>query len=149
MATLVDEWLMDTACPTDLIDRKCTENIKRHIRVNPNPPTFATANGKTTAHEEVPVTVPELNEDIAPHVMENSPNVLSIGYRVVEQGYKFVWYPYQRVCYLIRPDGTKITLYVKGYCPYLKCKSVLPAMAVIPGAKEPKAMKVVPFKVAE
>ena len=146
IATMVEEWLMDTACPADLIDEKHTSNIKRHVRRNPNPPVFSTANGQTRPTMEVPITIPELNCDASPHVMKDSPNVLTIGYRVVEEGYGFRWDPYSRKPILIRPDGVEVELFVRGYCPYLRSEGAYPAMAVIVGKNQPKQVKVVPWR---
>ena len=107
VAALVEEWLMDTACPADLIDRKYTRDLSRHIRWNPNPPTFQTANGTVKAPLEVPITIPELGRDAAPIVMDNSPNVLSLGYRIVEEGYAFYWEPWSLTPVLFTPKPPK------------------------------------------
>ena len=138
VASLVDEWLMDTACPADLIDKSYTRNLTRHVRDSLNPPTFATANGQTSPSKEVSITIPELKADASPHIMKDSPNVLTIGYRVVEEGYAFRWDAYSLEPVFVLPDGEEIKLVVKNYCPYLVSRGAFPAMPVIAKDGQPK-----------
>ena len=53
-------------------------------------------------------------------VLPNTPSVLSIGRRVVEKGYDFVW-RHGEVPYLIHPDDqSRMMLAVQDFCPYLE-----------------------------
>ena len=60
----------------------------------------------------------ELDENITPYVLENTPPVLTVGYRCMEMGYTFMW-PTAQEPYFIRPDGVVIRLTVEDYIPYL------------------------------
>lgn len=51
-------------------------------------------------------------------VLEDSPLVLSMGTRCMDQGYSFVW-PAGRNPYLLNEEGDMIKLKVKEHIPYL------------------------------
>ena len=50
--------------------------------------------------------------------MDESPSVLSVGKKCVEEGYSFVW-PANGIPYMISPDNKKIVLEVEGNIPYI------------------------------
>ena len=52
---------------------------------------LATANGETIADQVLPLHLASLGEDVDPHVLASTPNVLSLGRRVVVDGYAFCW----------------------------------------------------------
>ena len=55
-------------------------------------------------------------------VLPNTPSVLSIGRRVVEKGYDFVW-RHGEVPYLIHPNKRqRVDLVVRDFCPFLEIK---------------------------
>ena len=64
------------------------------------------------------IFVKELDEEITPYVMDNSPPVLIVGYRCMEMGYTCVL-PSGQAPYFVRLDGAIIHLIVQGYTPYL------------------------------
>ena len=67
----------------------------------------------------LPLHIDALNEEITPLVLPNTPNVLSIGKRVVDGGYDFVWRIGERP-YLTHPEGSRhIDLTVRDNWPYL------------------------------
>ena len=45
--------------------------------------------------------------------------MLTLGYRVVEEGYAFWWPKYSMAPILYLPDGEEVEFAVKDYCPYL------------------------------
>ena len=59
-----------------------------------------------------------LDENITPYVLENTPPGLTVGYRCMGLGYAFIWHTAQEP-YFIRPDGMVIDLTVENYIPYL------------------------------
>ena len=58
------------------------------------------------------------NEPAKAHVLEDTPSVLSLGKRCMEQGYSFVW-PTGREPYMINPEGDKIKMEVHDLIPYV------------------------------
>eukprot|EP00435_Cladocopium_sp_Y103_P060221 s26_g22.t1 len=52
------------------------------------------------------------------HVLEDTPSVLSLGKRCMEQGYSFVW-PSGREPYMISSEGNKIKMEVRDLIPYV------------------------------
>ena len=83
---------------------------------------MATANGEIRANRRLELHIDELDEDVTPVVLPNTPSVLSIGRRVVEKGYDFVW-RHGEVPYLLHPDEQRrIDLVVQDFCPFLEIK---------------------------
>jgi len=116
----VRNWLVDSGSGLDLISRKdaseCLGFIIRGINVE-----LATANGQTSSDEVLPLVIKRLNEAISPHVLEDTPNVLSLGRRIIEDGYSFHWLAYSTQPWLEHPTtGDVIVLEVKDFVPYLK-----------------------------
>ena len=64
-----------------------------------------------------------------PRVCDSTPNVLSIGRRVVLEGFEFHWPRFSQQPYLITPAGKHVYLEVDGYIPYLNPVGVVPVAA--------------------
>ena len=60
--------------------------------------------------------VPELDSDINFYVLDNTPPVVSVGKRCMEEGYGFYWKPYSTPVF-IKPDGAKICCKMRGRVP--------------------------------
>ena len=88
---MVREWLVDTGCGYDLVSKRETGLIKRFVSKAKVPITFHTANGPTRTDNVANIHVRELDENITPYVLENTPPVLTAGYRCTEMGYTFIW----------------------------------------------------------
>ena len=58
------------------------------------------------------------NEPATAHVLDDTPSVLSLGKRCMEQGYTFVW-PSGREPYMINSEGDKIKMEVHDLIPYV------------------------------
>ena len=69
--------------------------------------------------EVVPLAISGLKENVEPYVLESSPDVLSIGRRCVELGYKFVWEPFSYEPYFITNYGDIVKLVSVNNVPYL------------------------------
>jgi hypothetical protein len=115
---MVKEWLVDTGCGYDLVSQNEIGLIKRFVSKAKVPITFHTANGPTRTENIASIHVRELDENITPYVLDNTPPVLTVGSRCMEMGYTFVW-PTSQDPYFIRPDGMIIRLMVENYIPYL------------------------------
>ena len=66
--------------------------------------TLHTANGATRTEDAANIYVKELDENITPHILDNTPPVLTVGYRCLEMGYTCVW-PAGETHTFIRPGG--------------------------------------------
>ena len=104
-------WLMDTGCGHDII---CKSGIGPHTRVYDAAGTvgglaFETANGVINADSVCDLVLPKLFADdahITPYVLPDSPDLLSIGRRCVQDGYGFYWAPYSKTPALIPPESS-------------------------------------------
>jgi len=80
-------WLLDTGCPYDLTSRKnlfpCELSMLRPSEV---PVELETANGVLKVDVSAHVQVGGVCENITPYVLEETPDVLSVGFRCTEKG---------------------------------------------------------------
>ena len=100
---------------SNLVSMKSAKGFTRHPSVGMN---FSTANGKTTARRCLQCYCEQLEGPVDPFVLTQTPHVLTIGKRVMERGYSFMW----RSCstpLLITPSGSQIPLIVNGNVPYM------------------------------
>ena len=112
-------WLVDTGSEQDLISEGMLKTAKAtNRRVSNTPISLATANGSTRADEVADVKVDALHQPFSPYILEETPAVLSVGVRCMEQGYSFVW-PADGRPYFIRPDMGVIELNVDGRVPVI------------------------------
>ena len=62
----------------------------------------------------------KLKEHVQPHILDSTPNVLSLGRRVIVDGYSFEWPARSHSPWLVHPTtGEKIHLEVRDFVPYL------------------------------
>ena len=87
------KWLMDTGCGHDLIGRAKAKSLGVDIVKDDDEIVFQTANGSTSTPDVAKIVVDELDETVEPHVLDETPTVLSIGRRCVKMGYAFHWMP--------------------------------------------------------
>ena len=82
-----------------------------------------TAHGMVNADEVLPCRRGKLKSDIKPFVLDDTPDVLTIGGRSVNEGYGFYWSPYSKVPYFELPGfekhGRKCQLVSINDVPYL------------------------------
>ena len=132
-------WLQDTGCPVDLAGKKSLPpRVAGHIQKSEEPQNFDTANGPLPADEQVAMQVEGVPDDVHPYVLEDSPDVMTIGRRCVRLGYGFHWNPFSTKPYYDLPvkyGGGKLGLVSIGDVPYLLdtwnpegLKNALPAM---------------------
>ena len=81
-------WLQDTGSGHDLIDRhQCDEYTLSQAQLLDQPLRLNTANGVTTIDESVPIQINPTTENAEALLLDNTPAVMSIGYRCVEKGF--------------------------------------------------------------
>ena len=83
-----------------------------------SPVELCTANGKTQVDLEVPMQDARLLMEVHPLALAESPAVLSVGSRSVEDGCSFRW-PAGETRYLVSPAGQRHNLVVGSLVPYL------------------------------
>eukprot|EP00974_Lingulodinium_polyedra_P054864 5276899-Lingulodinium_polyedra.AAC.1 len=93
--------------------------MKRFIRKASPPMSFNTANGITHAEKVLKIDVEECASSVQPYILDNTPNVLSVGMRCVQHGYSFIW-PAKENPYFILPDDRVVQFEVVKYIPYLQ-----------------------------
>ena len=109
-------WIADTGSAHDLVSRHMLHSDE--VSQSSKPVSLLTANGVFQATDQARVNVPILGDDINPYVLDGSPAVVSVGQRCIDAGWSFHWPAYSRP-YFKKPDGTKVTLEVDDYVPYL------------------------------
>ena len=90
----------------------------KNCRAAEHPISLITANGSTEANEVADVKLPALPDPVQPYLLDQTPAVLSVGTRCVDQGYSFVW-PADGKPMLVRPDDKVVELRVEGHVPVL------------------------------
>ena len=112
-------WLVDTGSEQDLISESMLNTAKAtNRRTSDAPISLTTANGSTRADEVADVRVDAMHKPFTPYILEETPAVLSVGVRCMEQGYSFVW-PADGKPYFICPDLGVIELSVDGTVPVI------------------------------
>ncbi|OLP94911.1 hypothetical protein AK812_SmicGene23039 [Symbiodinium microadriaticum] len=84
-----------------------------------SPISMMTANGPNSANQQCDVSVDSIGVKVAPYVLPETPSVLSIGQRCMDEGFDFVWRANSRP-YLRSSEGKKVFMDVKDNVPYLK-----------------------------
>ena len=87
------KWLTDTGCGHDLIGRAKAKSLGVDVVQGDDEIVFQTANGSASTSDVAEIVVGELNETVKPHVLDETPTVLSIGRRCMKMGYTFHWMP--------------------------------------------------------
>ncbi len=74
---------------------------------------FHTANGVVESDAVLPVYSNQMGS-LKVRVLDDTPDIQSVGYRCVEEGWGFHWAPFSITLYWQRPDGTRIILKVEN-----------------------------------
>ena len=90
--------------------------IREHVEVNEKPVRMETANGEILADETIGMGLEAIGEqEIRPYVLQDSPDLISIGRRCQEMGYTFHWSPWSKRPYFILPGSEqKVHLQTMG-----------------------------------
>ena len=112
------KWLMDTGCGHDLIGRAKAKSLGVDIIQGDDEIVFSTANGSTSTSDVAEIVVGELDETVKPHVLDETPTVLSIGRRCMKMGYAFHWTP-GKLPFMVTPKQGFVHSQVKDDIPYL------------------------------
>ena len=80
---------------------------------------FSTANGRIESRNVVPFYCNELVQLVHPYLFHDTPAVLSVGKRCMEQGFTFHWEA-GRNPIMTNPEGLVVELEVEKNIPYLR-----------------------------
>ena len=111
------EWIADTGSAQDLISESMLGDVKEFK--SDRPINMITANGPSYADKQCKVRVPSISTTAEPYVLPDSPSVLSVGQKCMEEGFDFVWRASCRP-YLRDSNGNKVYMDVRDNVPYLK-----------------------------
>ena len=123
-------WIADTGSAQDLV---CSKMIPEEVVYHsPEPLELITANGSQSADQQASVHIDCIDKEVHPYVLPDTPAVISVGMRCIQDGWDFVWKSFSRP-YFKKKDGTKIKLEVKDFVPYLPSRDgQVPAAVGIP-----------------
>ena len=112
------EWLVDTGSGHDLIDLALVMRNADLINTDHQNLTLSTANGECKPAGSISMRIDAFSEVSSALVLENTPNVLSVGLRCMEYGYAFHW-PSGEFPYWITPEGKRVSCRVENNVPFL------------------------------
>ena len=98
-----EEWIWDTGAALDVASAAVAG--KREVSFAPP---ILSAGGVVNSVESVVVEMAEIGDTVKAAVLPNTPNSLSAGRRCVQQGFSFVWRPWEAKPKIWAPDGTPI-----------------------------------------
>jgi len=114
----VKKWIFDSGCGVDLVSKKDIKGFEHKIRDADEPLVFRTANGRTEAESTIKIPCKEIGCSVNAYVLQNTPAVVSMGKRCMEEGCSFVC-PSGESPFLVDPKG-RITLFeVRDNIPYI------------------------------
>ena len=99
-----------------------------------------TANGESIADQSIDLFLGCLGEHISPLVLDSTPNVLSLGRRVVDDGYDWHWLGGTTTPWMVHPITREVVnLEYEDYCSFLADggTTVPSSMAEAAAAKAP------------
>eukprot|EP00435_Cladocopium_sp_Y103_P055252 s90_g18.t1 len=111
------KFIMDSGSGYDLITRRKVDRLDTETyegeTVN-----FHTANGITSTSQMTDLNFEVFDEPVKAHILEDTPSVLSMGKRCMEQGFSFIW-PSGKDPIKIDGDELIIKMRVKDHIPYI------------------------------
>ena len=116
------KFIMDSGSGHDLIALKKVDRMDMEMyedeMVN-----FHTANGVTSTSKMTDIQFNAFEEPVKAHVLEDTPSVISMGKRCLEQGYTFIW-PSGKDPFMIDGNGLMINMTVKDHIAYVNLDQV-------------------------
>eukprot|EP00971_Amphidinium_carterae_P002216 43868-Amphidinium_carterae.2 len=112
-------YVVDTGSGEDLIgDSAMSKHDWEHVRPSNSERRLATANGVVTCDRVLERNVGTINDTAEFLVLPESPSVLSVGKRVMNRGFSFVWWS-GTLPRLILPNGKELELALRHNVPIL------------------------------
>ena len=110
------KFIMDSGCGHDLIARKKVDRVDMDM-YDDEVVNVHTANGVTSTSKMTDIKFDVFEESVKAYVLDDTPSVLSMGKRCLEQGFTFVW-PSGKEPFMIDKNGLMIKMKVKDHIPY-------------------------------
>ena len=129
-----DAWLIDAGSGHDLVGFALVLDSAQLNEPASSSILLHTANGECRPNGSIIMGIRPLNETSSALVLENTPNVLSVGLRCMEYGYSFHW-PCGQVPYLVTPDGFQVDCVVENNVPILPTTHECPEGFAMPAPK--------------
>ena len=115
--TIDMEWIADTGSAQDLVSKNEIQGVSDFE--SSKPVNMMTANGPNYADRQSRIYIPSIGSTTEPYVLSDSPSVLSVGQKCMDEGFDFVWRANCRP-YFRDPEGNKVYMDVRHNVPYLK-----------------------------
>ena len=110
-------FILDSGSGHDLISARKAERMNLKKRVC-DPIMFHTANDSTATQTEAEIDLGTFDEISQAYVLDDTPSVMSLGKRCMEEGYSFVW-PSGKMPFMITKNGERIDLTIHDNIPYI------------------------------
>ena len=110
-------FILDSGSGHDLISARKAERMNLKQRTC-DPIMFHTANGSTATQTEAEIDLGTFDMTSHAYVLDDTPSVMSLGKRCLEEGYSFVW-PSGKMPFMITKDGERIDLTIHDNIPYV------------------------------
>ena len=115
--TIDMEWIADTGSAQDLVSRNEIQGVNDFE--SSKPVNMMTANEPNYADRQSRIYIPSIGSTTEPYVLSDSPSVLSVGQKCMDEGFDFVWRANCRP-YFKDSEGNKVYMDVRDNVPYLK-----------------------------
>ena len=89
----VERWIWDTGSGVDICGQEHAPTDGTGLVRPASEMLFHTANGTVSAGPVYPGLLRPFDEAIAPHILESTPPLLTVGKRCMTKGYGFFWFP--------------------------------------------------------
>ena len=116
------KFIMDSGSGHDLIARKKVHRMDMDM-YDDEMVNFHTAHGVTSTSKMTDIKFDVFEESVKAHVLDDTPSVLSMVKRCLEQGFTFVW-PSGKAPFMIDKNGLIIKMKVKDHIPYISLGQV-------------------------
>ena len=100
-----EQWILaDTGASVDLANRKnMSDRERKSERKSEHSLSLQTAKGSTSANTQITRDLGKLGIKIQPHVLDDCPDVISVGRRCKREGFGFYWPPWSEKPYFTTP----------------------------------------------
>eukprot|EP00435_Cladocopium_sp_Y103_P049810 s1489_g15.t1 len=110
-------FILDSGSGHDLISEKKAERMGLSTNTC-EPITFHTANGSTSTNQQARIDIGTFDKAANAYILDDTPSVMSLGKRCMDEGYSFVW-PSNQMPFLIDKEGKRIDLSLHDNIPYI------------------------------
>ena len=125
----IENWMLDSGSSNHLVQDSPDLRRGGRVRKLTVPLTMHTANGQVIVDEVVSLVVPQLGITVLAHVLENTPNVLSLGKLAVHHGIRFIWGQGQDAPRLTDDKGKITPTWCENYVPFIEAGSAVACTA--------------------